>query len=412
MLHRFGLLISASRIITSNPFQFNSAHAKLPSTTMTRLNATKSGARTALDEMSPDGSFKRVDAAWRNKISKEPGSMFPPEKNRYHLYVAYACPWAHRTLMTRAIKGLEDVISVTVVMPVWQKTKPDDPNDSHNGWIFADKTSGKVLKNPAGLGGPFPSSYPQNEEDPFYNAKSIREIYEMAGDKDGKYTVPILFDKWSQTIVSNESSEIIQMLNSEFDEYATSPDIDLEPKDLREAMQSVDSWIYPNLNNGVYRCGFAQTQEAYDVAIDELTAAFDRVEDILSRQRFIAGDQFTLSDIRLFVTLLRFDEVYVVYFKTNTRSVANSAVLMNYCRDIYQMARVAETVDMHQIKEHYFCSHPDLNKLSIVPRGPNFERMLKERHNRGDLGIKRPKISVSDDGKSPPPSEASVVSSI
>ncbi|KAL7501412.1 hypothetical protein ACHAWT_010691 [Skeletonema menzelii] len=396
--HRISLLITATRIIVSNPLQFTSAYTKLPSTTMTRrLNTTKSVARTALDEMSTDGSFKRVDAAWRNKISKEPGSMFPPEKGRYHLYVAYACPWAHRTLMTRAIKGLEDIISVTVVMPVWQKTKPDDPIDRHNGWVFANK-SGEALKNTAGLGGPFPASYPSNEADPIFNAKSVREIYEISGDKDGKYTVPILFDKKSQTIVSNESSEIIQMLNSQFDEYATSPDIDLEPQDLREAMQSVDSWIYPNLNNGVYRCGFAKTQEAYNLAIDDLTAAFDRVEEILSRQRFIAGDQFTLSDIRLFVTLLRFDEVYVVYFKTNTRSVANSPNLLNYCREIYQIPGVAETVDMHQIKEHYFCSHPDLNKLSIVPRGPDFERMLNERHNRGALG-KRPKISVSDEEK-------------
>lgn len=351
--------------------------------------------------MGADGSFKRVDAAWRNKISKKPGSMFPPEKGRYHLYVAYACPWAHRTLMTRAIKGLEDVISITVVMPVWQKTNPDDPNDHHNGWVFANKTSGKVLKNTAGFGGPFPASYPQNDEDPIYNAKSVREVYEKVNDKDGKYTVPILFDKKSQTIVSNESSEIIQMLNSQFDEYATSPDIDLEPEDLRDAMQSVDSWIYPNLNNGVYRCGFAKTQEAYNAAIDELTAAFDRVEHILSKQRFIAGDQFTLSDIRLFATLLRFDEVYVVYFKTNTRSVANSPVLLNYCRSIYQMPGVADTVDMHQIKEHYFCSHPDLNKFSIVPRGPDFEGMLKERHNRDGLGlgIKRLKSSVSDEEK-------------
>ena len=254
------------------------------------------------------------------------------------------------------------------------------------------------------------ASYPQNDADPVFNAKSIRAIYELAGDKDGKYSVPILFDKKLRTIVSNESSEIIQMLNSQFDEYATSPDLDLEPEDLREAMKSVDSWIYPNMNNGVYRCGFAKTQEAYDVAIDDLTAAFDKVKDILSRQRFIAGDRFTLSDIRLFVTLLRFDEVYVVYFKTNTRSVANSPVLLNYCREIYQMRGVASTVDMHQIKEHYYCSHPDLNMLSIVPRGPDFERMLKERHNRDGLGlgIKRPKISVSDEEKSSLTSDASV----
>ena len=299
-------------------------------------------------------------------------------------------------MITRALKGLEDVISVTIVMPVWQRTKPQDPNDQHTGWMFADTTSEnagkKVLTNSAGLGGPFPSSYPSNEADPIFNAKSVREIYEMVDDKDGKYSVPILFDKKLQTIVSNESSEIIQMLNSQFNEYAKYPDVDLEPEDLKEAMASVDTWIYPEINNGVYRCGFAKSQEAYNTAIDELTAAFDRVEDILSKQRFIAGDRFTLSDIRLFVTLLRFDEVYVVYFKTNTRSVANSPVLLNYCREIYQMPGVAETVDMHQIKEHYYCSHPDLNKLSIMPRGPDFERILKAPHDRGVLDTKRRRI--------------------
>ncbi|KAL7429730.1 hypothetical protein ACHAXM_001862 [Skeletonema potamos] len=350
-------------------------------------------------ETSPDGTFKRTDAAWRSTISKEPGSTFPPEKDRYHLYVAHACPWAHRTLMARALKGLEDVISITVVMPIWQRTIPDNPNDEHTGWMFADhSTSGNnVVTNSAGLGGPFPSSYPSNEADPIFNARSVRNIYQKVGDKDGKYSVPILFDKKLQTIVSNESSEIIQMLNSQFDDYASCPEVDLEPEDLKEAMASVDSWIYPCLNNGVYRCGFAHTQEAYDTAIDELTAAFDRVEHILSSQRYIAGDRFTLSDIRLFVTLLRFDEVYVVYFKTNTRSVANSSVLLNYCRDIYQMPGVAETVDMHQIKEHYYCSHPDLNKFSIVPRGPDFERMLQAPHNRESFDVKRRRI---DDSKS------------
>jgi putative glutathione S-transferase len=289
---------------------------------------------------------------------------------------------------------LEEVISVTIVMPVWQRTNPDDPTDEHTGWMFVDKTnSGRFLTNSAGLGGPFPSSYPSNEVDPIFNARSVREVYEKVGDKDGKYTVPILFDKKLQTIVSNESSEIIQMLNSQFNEYASSPDVELEPEDLIEAMASVDGWIYPSINNGVYRCGFAKTQEAYNAAIDELTAAFDRVEDILSRQRFIAGDRFTLSDIRLFVTLLRFDEVYVVYFKTNTRSVCHSPVLLNYCREIYQMPGVAETVDMHQIKEHYYCSHPELNKFSIIPRGPDFERMLKAPHDRNN--VKRRKTDTS-----------------
>ena len=156
--------------------------------------------------------------------------------------------------------------------------------------------------------------------------------------------------------MSNESSEIIQMLNSEFNEFAKNPDLDLNPVGMMEAMHDVDSWIYPNINNGVYRCGFAKSQGAYDKAIVDLTDAFDKVEKLLSGQRYVAGDKFTLSDIRLFVTLLRFDPVYVVYFKTNTRSVAQSEVLLNYCREIYQMPGVKETVNMNQIKTHYYCS--------------------------------------------------------
>ena len=213
----------------------------------------------------------------------------------------------------------------------------------------------------------------------------MREIYEKVGDKDGKYTVPILFDTKLKTIVSNESSEIIQMLNSQFNDFSKAPELNLAPEELKGAMEEVDKWIYPNINNGVYRCGFAKSQEAYDKALEDLTAAFDRLEDLLSKQRFVAGDQFTLSDIRLFVTLLRFDEVYVVYFKTNTRSVMNSPNLLNYCREIYQMPGVADTVDMDQIKQHYYCSHPDLNRFSIVPKGPDFEKLLNEPHDRDSI---------------------------
>ncbi|KAL3807341.1 hypothetical protein ACHAXA_011165 [Cyclostephanos tholiformis] len=278
-------------------------------------------------------------------------------------------------MLTRAIKGLEDVISYTVVMPIWQRTRPDDPNDEHAGWYFADP-HGSPVRNAIGLGGPFPSSYPGNDPDPHLGARNVRELYEHAGQIGGKFTVPILFDKESRTIVSNESSEIIQMLNSEFNDFAGCPEIDLQPEDLKSTMDEVDKWIYPTVNNGVYRCGFAKSQEAYDVAIRELTASFDRLEEILSSRPYIAGDRLTLSDIRLFVTLLRFDEVYVVYFKCNTRSVSNSPTLLNYCRNIYRMKGVAETVNMDQIKLHYYCSHPDLNKWSIVPRGPDFIRLL------------------------------------
>ena len=276
------------------------------------------------------------------------------------------------------------------VCTVWRKTKPDDPNDTHTGWVFSDP-DGKPFANSIDLGGPFSSSYPENKPDPYSEAKTVRDIYEKVGDVDGKYTVPILFDTKLKTIVSNESSEIILMLNSSFNDFATNPGLDLAPKGLREAMDEVDSWIYPNINNGVYRCGFAVTQQAYDKAIEDLTAAFDRIADLLSKQRYITGDTFTLSDIRLFVTLIRFDEVYVVYFKTNTRTVSQSPSILNYCREIYQMTGVSENTNMTQIKEHYYCSHPDLNKFSIIPKGPNFEKLLKEPHNRDSLFKKQKK---------------------
>lgn len=343
-------------------------------------------ARTALDEVSKDGAFRRKDAAWRNFISNEEGSKFKPEKDRYHLFVAYACPWAHRTLLLRAIKGLQDTISITVVHPVWQKTKPEIDSDTHKGWVFANPDSdAPTLVNTAGLGGPFPSAYPRNEPEPFYQCRSVRELYEKAGDVDGKYTVPILWDKTLNTIVSNESSEIIRMLNSQFNEFSSNPHLNLYPEPNKDAIDAVNEWVYPTLNNGVYRCGFATSQKAYNEAIDELTASFDRVESILQTQRFIAGHKFTEADVRLFVTLLRFDEVYIVYFKTNTRSVAQSEAILNYCREIYQMEGVAETCDMEQIKSHYFCSHPDLNKFSIIPRGGNFMKLLAEPHNRDKL---------------------------
>ena len=175
------------------------------------------------------------------------------------------------------------------------------------------------------------------------------------------------------------------MLSSEFNDFAKNPELDIYPEKLRDEIDKVNDWVYPTINNGVYRCGFAQSQQAYDKAIAELTEAFDRVEDILSNQRYIAGDTFTEADIRLFVTLLRFDEVYVVYFKTNTRSVANSPAILEYCREIYQMPGVKETVNMEQIKAHYYCSHPTLNLYSIIPKGPDFMKLLEQPHSRDKM---------------------------
>lgn len=358
----------------------SSAGSTSPAAKKAKLLST----RTALEEMGTKGEFKRRDAAWRNWVSREKDSKFPPQKDRYHLYVAYACPWAHRTLMVRALKGLEDTISVTVVHPIWKKTRPDDPNDAHNGWVFG-QPDGEDFHNTKGLGGPFPAAYPGNQPEPMFGVTTVRELYEKCEDTDGKYTVPILWDKKSETIVSNESSEIIQMLNSEFNEFAKFPDLDLSPSDLQDKIDAVNEWVYPTINNGVYRCGFATSQEAYDKAIDELTAAFDRVDKILQTQRYIAGDRLTLADIRLFVTLLRFDEVYAVYFQTNTRSVSGTPSILNYCRDIYQLPGVADTVNMEQIKAHYYCSHPTLNNWSIIPKGADFVKLLNEPHNRDKL---------------------------
>jgi putative glutathione S-transferase len=235
----------------------------------------------------------------------EEGAKFAPEADRYHLFVAYACPWAHRTLMVRALKGLEDTLSVTVVHPIWKKTRPGE--DDHKGWIFGDP-DGEPFANTDGRGGPFPASMDGNDADPFYNSKNLREYYERAGDTEGKYSVPILWDKKLKTIVSNESSEIIRMLSSEFNDFAKNPDLEIYPEALRESIDAVNEWVYPYINNGVYRCGFATSQQAYDTALTELTKAFDRVDGILQKQRYIAGDTFTEADIRLFVTLLRFDE--------------------------------------------------------------------------------------------------------
>jgi putative glutathione S-transferase len=180
-------------------------------------------------------------------------------------------------------------------------------------------------------------------------------------------------------------SEIIRMLNTEFNAFARNPDIDTYPEDMRDAIDKVNEWVYPTINNGVYRCGFAKTQPAYDTAITELTESFDRIDQILQKNRFIAGDRFTEADIRLFVTLVRFDEVYAVYFKTNTRSCINTPSILNYLREVYQMPGVKDTVNMEQIKAHYYCSHPILNHYSIIPRGSNFVGLLEEPHNRDKM---------------------------
>lgn len=344
----------------------------------------------------------------------EPGARFPPEFGRYHLYASYACPGSHRALIIRALKGLEDAVSVTIVHPTWRLTRGSNPDEKdQRGWVFGDP-DGEPFANTAGRGGmysscyvvvisifkaafgdvahcfsvsigPFPPAYPGNEPDPIFDAASIREIYEIAGDTAGKFTVPVLFDKKQNTIVNNESSDISYMLNSRLNDFAEDPDLDLYTEDDPSKLNEAIEWLAPLMIHGVYRCGFAKTQTAYDKAITELTETFDRADALLSKQRFLTGDTLTDADIRLFVTLVRFDEVYAFYFRANSRLVMLTPSLLNYCRDIYQMEGIAETCNMEQIKAHFYASHAEWNKFSIIPRGLGFMDLLTLPHNRDEM---------------------------
>ena len=298
------------------------------------------------------GKFVRTESSFRNWVTKD-GSAgpsgdegFAAEPGRYHLYVSYACPWAHRALIFRALKGLEDVISVSVVHPLM-------PAES---WVFGE--------------------YPGATEDHINHAHYLYENYLKADpDFDGLVTVPLLWDKKLETIVNNESSEIIRMFNSAFDDYARS-DLDLYPEPLREDIDAINEIVYHNINNGVYRAGFATTQSAYEEAFDQLFDTMDDLEVLLSRQRYLVGHQITEADWRLFTTLVRFDAVYYNHFKTNKKRLIDYPNLWAYTRELYQVPGVAETVNMDHIKYHYFGSHRSINPTGIVPKGPEIDFML------------------------------------
>ena len=299
------------------------------------------------------------------------------------MYASYACPGSHRALIVRGLKGLEDCVSVTFLHPIWRLTDEGTDNEIR-GWVFG-KPDGEPFVNTAGRGGPFPSAYSDNEPDPAIDASSLRDLYQHAKDTTGKYTLPVLWDTVKKTIVNNESSDIAYMFNSSFNEFAKNPDVDLYTEEETEKLNDVIEWLSPLMMHGVYRCGFAKTQEAYDEAITELTKAFDRAADVLEKQRYLTGTELTDADIRLFVSLVRFDEVFTIYFRTNTRLVVLNPTLLNYCRDIYQMDGVAATCNMEQIKAHFYASHAEWNKYSIIPRGMNFLGLLDEPHNRDTI---------------------------
>ncbi|CAD7700373.1 unnamed protein product [Ostreobium quekettii] len=329
-------------------------------------------AHTALDETSVKGEFKRVESCFRNFI--EEGSRFEPEAGRYHLYISYACPWANRCLAVLRMKGLQDSIGLSIVHPTWQYTRPG--KDGHSGWAFYDP-SHPPIANVLGFG-----SFDCDGciVDSVNGAKFIRDLYEMSNDTLGKYSVPVLWDKKEKCIVNNESSEILRMFNSKFNKFAENPYLDLCPESLMAKIDEVNDWVLPTINNGVYRCGFAQSQEAYDIAVKELFASLDRCEEILSEQRFIAGSVLTEADIRLFMTLIRFDEVYIVYFKTNKRAIREYPNIREYVKNIYQVPGMAESINMKHIKTHYYTSHPKLNHYAIIPTGSDY--WWEEAHDR------------------------------
>lgn len=298
------------------------------------------------DTDSSDGKFEREAAQLRNWITSD-GSAgetgeggFKAEAGRYHLYVSLACPWAHRTLIFRTLKKLDELISVSVV----------SPDMLVNGWEFDQNnhSTGDAL---------FASDY-------------LHQVYTKNNSNySGRVTVPVLWDKKQNKIVSNESADIIRMFNSAFNEITGNKD-DYYPESLRSEIDELNALVYPNINNGVYRAGFATTTHAYEQAFDDVFTALDKVEKILSKKRYLAGDKITEADWRLFTTLIRFDCVYVGHFKCNLRTIENYPSLSGYLRDLYQVEGVANTVDFYHIKRHYYFSHTMINPTQIVPKGP------------------------------------------
>ena len=294
------------------------------------------------------GEFIRADSQFRDRVTADGASGYPAEADRYHLYVSLACPWAHRTLILRKLKKLEDVISLSVV----------DPVIIEGGWAFRDGFSDTV------------NSF-----------HFLRQAYTHANpDYSGRVTVPVLWDKQTKRIVNNESAEIIRMLNSEFNALIPVK-TDFYPAALRQEIDTVNAFVYERINNGVYKAGFAGSQRVYESAVTRLFEALNEIETRLGQSSYLMGDTLTEADWRLFPTLIRFDAVYVVHFKCNLRCIEDYPNLSNYLRDLYQVPGIAATVDFDHIKRHYFLSHRHLNPSGLVPKGPLLE--FSGPHDRG-----------------------------
>ncbi|SEH15644.1 putative glutathione S-transferase [Natronorubrum sediminis] len=318
------------------------------------------------DDATDDGSFERQETTFRDRVRDDSDATHQPEAGRYHLYVSYACPWAHRTLLVRALKGLEDAISVSVV----------DPYRDEDGWQFTPEKEGCT-------------------DDPIIDAEYLREQYVQADpEATCRVTVPVLWDRQEETIVNNESAEIMRMLDTEFDDVA-SRDIDLYPEGYRDEIDRIIDEIYQPINNGVYRAGFATKQEPYDEAVDDLFGALDHWDEVLADQRYLAGDRLTEADIAMFTTLVRFDSVYHTHFMCNVQYIREYDNLWPYLRDLYQ-TEFAQTVEMDHITEHYYTTHPDVNPHRIVARGPDLD--FEAPHDRDDLPGNPPEDVDSSSG--------------
>lgn len=312
------------------------------------------------DTKSNGGKFVRSVAGFRNFVTVDGAagptgkSGFEAQSGRYHLYVSYACPWAHRTIILRSLKGLTEHISMSAVHPLMRE----------HGWTFETTDDGAT-------------------GDTLLGKQYLSQIYTSADPHySGRVTVPVLWDKQRHTIVSNESSEIVRMLNSAFD-HLTGNTMDFYPAHLTHDIDALNAAIYPAVNNGVYRCGFATESKPYETAFAELFDELDRLEHRLATRRYLAGDTITEADWRLFTTLIRFDAVYVSHFKCNRNRIQDMPNLSGWLRELYQWPGVAQTVNINQIKQHYFASHEMINPTRIIPVGPRLD--FTSPHGRGHL---------------------------
>jgi len=302
-------------------------------------------------EEARDGEFVRQEDAFRDWVRADGSTPYRVEPGRYHLYVSYACPWAHRTIIVRKLKGLEDAIGMTVV----------DPLRDEAGWRFT------------------------LDPDPVKNFQFLSEAYAATSvDFEGRVTVPVLWDTKTHRIVSNSDDDIMRMFETEFDALAKHPELDLYPEQLRTEIDRTNDWIYETLNNGVYRAGFATRQHSYEHAARRVFETLDELELRLANSRYLFGAQPVETDWRAFVTLVRFDPVYVGHFKCNLRRIADYPNLYGYLRDLYQYDGVASTVNFDHIKRHYYITHDDINPTRIVPIGPLMD--LESPHGRERLG--------------------------